>query len=63
MNPVTNLARPGTVVALLAVTLGLAFLITGSVEGALVVALLEGAFWASLQCRKDRRGERSKPLA
>jgi hypothetical protein len=64
MNPVINtLARPGYALALLAVTLGLAFLITGSAEGALVVALLEGAFWACLQYRRDRRSEQSKPLA
>jgi uncharacterized membrane protein len=68
MNPVIRLARPGYVLALLALTLGLAFLITGSAEGALVVALLEGAFWACLQYFKarpfkDRRGKRPKPLS
>ena len=58
-----RLTRPGYAVALLALSLGLAFLITGSAEGTFVVALLEGTFWAFLQYRKDRRGERHKPIA
>ena len=63
MNPFVRLARPGYTLALLALTLGLAFLVTGSAEGTLVVALLEGAFWASLQSFADRRDERPKPLS
>ena len=62
MNPLIRLARPGYTLALMALILGLAFLITGSAEGAFVVALLEGAFWACLQYFKDRHGERPKPL-
>jgi hypothetical protein len=60
MNPVIRIARPGYVLALLALVLGLAFLITGSAEGALVVAFAEGALWASLQYFKDRRAGRLK---
>ena len=61
MNPVMLFARPGYTLALLGLVLGLAFLITGSAEGALVVALLEAAFWATLQYFKDRRGKGLKP--
>ena len=63
MNPFIRLARPGYTLALMALTLGLAFLITGSVWGMFVVALLEAAFWASLQYFKDLRGKRFKPLS
>jgi uncharacterized membrane protein len=63
MNSIQHMARPGYVLALLALTLGLAFLITGSAEGALAIALLEAVFWAALQYFKDGRGERTKPLA
>jgi uncharacterized membrane protein len=63
MSSMQHMARPGYVLALLALSLGLAFLITGSAEGALAIALLEGAFWAALQYFKGRRGEHPKPLA
>ena len=62
MSSLLHLARPGYGLALLALTLGLAFLITGSAVGALVIALLEGLFWAGLQYLKDRRAVRPKPL-
>jgi uncharacterized membrane protein len=60
MNPVIRLARPGYVLALLVLILGLAFVITGSAEGALAIAVLEGALWASFQYLKDRRAGRLK---
>jgi uncharacterized membrane protein len=56
MGPIIRSARPGYILALLALLLGLAFMITGSAEGALVVAALEAALWTSLQYFKDRRG-------
>jgi uncharacterized membrane protein len=58
MNPLLRLARSGYALALLALVLGLAYLITGSAEGAFVVAVLEAVFWASLQYFKDRRARR-----
>ena len=63
MTLFVRLGRPGYGVAALAVILAIAFLVTGSAEGALVVALLEGVFWACLQYFKDRRGEPVKPLS
>jgi uncharacterized membrane protein len=55
MNPFIRLARPGYTLALLALILGLAFLITGSAEAAIVIAVLEAALWASLKYFKDHR--------
>ena len=58
MNNFIRIARPGYTLALLALILALGFLITGSAWGMLVVAALEGAFWAPLQYLKDRHGKR-----
>jgi hypothetical protein len=60
MYPVIRLARPGYVLALLVLVLGLALLITASAEGALAIAVLEAALWASFQYFKDRRTGRLK---
>jgi len=49
--------------ALLALALGLGFVVTGSAEGMLAVAVLEAMFWAGTQYFKDRRGRRLKPLS
>jgi hypothetical protein len=61
MNAFIRLARPGYTVAFLALILGLGFLITGSAEAGVIIAVLEGAFCASLQYFKDRRGGRVQP--
>jgi hypothetical protein len=63
MNSFVRLARPGYTLALLTLILGLGFLITGSAEGGFVVAVLEGAFWTSLQFFKDRHGKCLTPRA
>ncbi|HXJ00791.1 MAG TPA: hypothetical protein VNH44_06180 [Micropepsaceae bacterium] len=61
MSPFMRVTRPGYVLALLALALGVAFLITGSAEGVMIVAALEGAFWALLQIFKDRHEKRLTP--
>ena len=55
MSNSVRIARPGYIMALFALVLGLTFVLTGSVWGMLVIAVLEGALWASLQYFKDRR--------
>jgi uncharacterized membrane protein len=60
MNPLINFARPGYILALLALVLGLAFVITGSAEAAIAIAILEAALWASVQYFKDRRARQLK---
>jgi len=60
MNAFICLARPGYTLGLLALALGLGFVITGTVWGMLVVAALEAAFSAGMQYFKDR-GRRLKP--
>jgi uncharacterized membrane protein len=57
-----RIAGAGYTLALLAVVLGFAFVVTGSAEGAAIVAILEGVFWAALQYFKHRRDRRLKPL-
>jgi uncharacterized membrane protein len=55
MSNFVRITRPGYIMALFVLILGLAFLLTGSVRGMLLIAVLEGALWASLQYFKDRR--------
>ncbi len=63
MNRFLTPSRPGYMFALLALALGLGFVVTGSAEGMLAVAVLEAMFWAGTQYFKDRRGRRLKPLS
>jgi len=51
-------SSPGYVLALLAVVLGLAFVITGSAWGMMVVAIAEAALWASVQYVRQLRLKR-----
>ena len=51
----SKLARPGYALALLALTAGLAYALTQSLWGMIVIAMLEALFWAANQYVQDRR--------
>ena len=57
MHPSHWIAGPGYTLAWFALAAGLAYAIAG-ITGMIIIGILEGAFWASLQYLKDRRDRR-----
>ena len=51
----SRFVRPGYALALLALSLGIAYALTQSLWGMVIIGMLEAVFWAASQYVHDRR--------
>jgi len=51
----SRFVRPGYAMALLVLSVGIAYALTQSLWGILIIAMLEAAFWATTQFAQGRR--------